>query len=297
MASNPYTNRPSLSPFQIGAVYGAISPTTYYVPNVTMAMEPSRLLMPSTPVPAKSDSFTPLAQPDSHTNQLQLLTSSQPPAAIAASPKEKQNPTELLSKAGLYFLTALLLRHLPASHSRMPGTLISPDWKEWAKVGLGIAGISQVNQAMNWHPPLWLSAMTNVILVNPLVAGFSKRNLVQGIMLAPFVGALVQGSHWLSDKAEKPLQDTLNIPPLATRAFFSLITMLAGLKVFPRINNAIPQMDASAKGAALETGVMTSCANGCCSSLICVNDAGQLGTMLVRSVRQDHKQDHKKEPI
>lgn len=281
MASNPYSNRPPLSPFQMGAVYGAIPSAAYYVPNVAV---------PVPLIPANNDSFasvSPSLNPERRVN-VPSLPKTEPA-------KEKPNTTALLGKAGLYFLTALLLRHLPASHTRMPGTLLSPDWKEWAKVGLGIAGIGQVNQAMNWHPPLWLSAMTNVILVNPLVAGFSKRNLVQGVMLAPFVGALVQGSHWLSDKSEKPLHDYLNIPPLATRAFFSGVTMLAGLKVFPRINNAIPQLDAGAKGAALETGVMTSCANGCCSSVICMNDAGQLGTMLVRSVRQDpHKDDRKK---
>jgi hypothetical protein len=200
---------------------------------------------------------------------------------------------EHLGKAALFILAALLLRHLPGSPTRLQGTLLSPDWKEWAKVGLGIAGMKQINDTLGWKPPLWLNAMLNVICVNPLVSGFAWKNIVQGLMLAPVVGVMAQASHYASDKSEKPLEKYLHIPPLVTRALFSIGTMLAGLKVFPRVNDAIPRLGPATAGATVETSVVTSCANGCCASAICANDMGQLGATLLRSLRGKSDQDAK----
>lgn len=219
--------------------------------------------------------------------------SSQRPSSLsqAANGISASKRLEHAGKAALFVLSALLLRHLPSSPTRLSNTLLSPDWKEWAKVGLGIAGMKQINDALNWKPPLWLNAMLNVVFINPLVSGFAWKNVIQGLILAPVVGVMVQGSHYASSKSEKPLERYLHIPPLVTRAMFSIGTMLAGLKVFPRVSDAIPRVGPATAGATVETSVVTSCANGCCTSAICANDIGQLGATLLRSLRNKSDQD------
>jgi hypothetical protein len=189
-----------------------------------------------------------------------------------------------VGKAALLLLSVLLLRRFPGMPSRLHGTLLPADWKDWVKVGLGIAGLGQINQALHWKPPVWLNAMINVALVSPLVAGFRKQHFVQGLMLAPVVGGLVAASQYLSDKAEKPLQEKFNVSPVATHAVFSFLMVLSGLRMFPWVNNAIPKLQSTPEGAAMKTGMMMTCASGCCASLVCVNDIGQLGTALFRSV-------------
>jgi hypothetical protein len=194
-----------------------------------------------------------------------------------------------VAEAALFVGSVLALRRVPAAHSRLHSSLISTDWKEWAKVGLGIAAIGQVNQAINWKPPLWLQSMINVMVVGPLATGFTKRNMIQAAILAPIVAGMAQTTQTLSEKSEKPFQQVFHIPPAVTHALFSVGMMMAGLRIFPWVNNAIPVSASGAGSASARTGMISTCANGCCSSLVCVNDVGQLGTSLVRSIRKiDH---------
>jgi hypothetical protein len=190
-------------------------------------------------------------------------------------------------------LGLIFLKRLPANkvHPRLHTPLLSSDWKEWAKVFLGIGIVNQTTQAMNVKPPLWLQAMINVMVVGPMAAGFTRKNMIQSAILAPVVAGMVQGTQWASNKSEKPLQEHFNISPGVTHALFSFGMMLGGLKVFPWINGAIP---GNAGAQAGRSGLMSTCANGCCSSLICVNDIGQLGSGLLHSMSSHDANDKRR---
>jgi hypothetical protein len=210
--------------------------------------------------------------------------------------KPATSPLRHLGNAGMLVLGAIILKRLPANtvHPQLHSPLLSSDWKEWAKVGLGIGAMSQTTQALNWKPPLWLQAMLNVAVVGPMVAGVTKRNVIQSAILAPIVAGMVQGTQWASEKSEGPLQQKFNIPPPVTHALFSFGMVLAGLRVFPWVNSAIPlAKDTTASRA----GLMSTCANGCCSSLVCVNDIGQLGSSLAHSISPKNNSNATRSPF
>jgi hypothetical protein len=195
----------------------------------------------------------------------------------------QSTPLKHVGNALALGLAMIVMKRLPANrfHPRLHTPLLSSDWKEWAKVFLGIGIVNQVTQAMNVKPPVWLQAMINVMVVGPMAAGFTRKNMIQSAILAPVVAGMVQGTQWASNKSEKPLQDHFNISPTVTHALFSFGMVLAGLRIFPWVNGAIPGNAGSQAG---RTGLISTCANGCCSSLICVNDIGQLGSGLVHSL-------------
>lgn len=251
------------SPFVTGA---AMTPASWTFPAtnpVTSALEQQKsmpLLFNPSPVPA------------SYGKGLQNLQSPAPAEKAKSQTPAWSERLSHLAKAGLCFGTLLLVKRFPGAKPKLQGTLLPLDWKEWLKVGLGIAGMAQINQSLNWKPPTWLAAMINVIVVNPWVAGFTKRNLIQGMVLAPVVGGMAGGAHFLSDQAEKPLEEKLKIPPIVTRFLVSIPMMAVGLKMLPWVSNAIPHMQTASRGAALETGLLSSCLSGCCSSMICAVD-------------------------
>jgi hypothetical protein len=176
-----------------------------------------------------------------------------------------------------------------------PGTvrneLLPSDWKVWAKILLGIGSLNQANQALNWQPPPWLNAMMNVTLMTPLISGWQKGALKSILVLAPAVGGLVQGTHWLSGKAEKPLQDHFNIPPVATRLALSVASMGVGLWSLPKVFKLSDTLGLTSKqeSAAVATTIAQSCPYGCCGgSAICLNEVvnygGALGNWFHRSI-------------
>jgi hypothetical protein len=203
--------------------------------------------------------------------------------------KPNVSPRKHLANALLLILAGIIFKRLPPNvvHPRLHTPLLSSDWKEWAKVGLGIGAMNQLMQAFNYKPPLWLQAMLNVMIVGPMVAGVTRRNILQSAILSPFVAMMAQITQWASNKSERPLKEKYNIPPLVTHAVFSFGMVLAGLRLFPWVNGAIPGSANTA--AASRTGLMSTCANGCCSSLVCVNDIGQLGASLYRSTHHPSK--------
>ncbi len=217
-----------------------------------------------------------------------------------------QNPALLhLGKGAALITAALLLKKLPARASSS-FRLFSTDWKEWAKVFLAIGGLGEAQKAANWQPPVWASAMLNVAIVTPLVTKFNLQNVVNGIILSPLVGGLASLNHYLGEKAEQPAQKYLHLPATATHIALSALTTLTGLAILPAVGKAIPRpaktwpgqntaQAATASETAARAGAGTICANGCCASLICANDVGQMGAAILGSY-QVHQHERKTQP-
>lgn len=206
-----------------------------------------------------------------------------------------------LGKGGALIAGALLLKRLPKRESSF--RLFSTDWKEWAKVFLAIGGLGEAQKAANWKPPVWASAMLNVAIVTPLVTKFNLQNVVNGIILSPLVGGLASLNHYLGEKAEQPAQKYLHLPATATHIALSVLTTLTGLAILPAVGKAIPRpaktwpgqntaQAATTSETAARAGAGTICANGCCASLICANDVGQMGAAILGSY-QAHQHERK----
>jgi hypothetical protein len=224
----------------------------------------------------------------------------------SGSIKLSSNQKQLLghiAKGTALLTSTVLLRKLPQQTSSF--RLLSTDWKEWAKVLTAIGGLGEFQKAAQWEPPIWLNAMMNVALVTPLVTRFNLANILQGAIIAPFVGGLASLNNYLGDKAEKPAQKYLHLSPTVTHFALSALTTLTGIAILPGIGKAIPPPAKSWPGQNLSkgtTGVKTNnsatrasvgtvCANGCCASLICANDVGQMGSAVLDSYQNRNKKE------
>lgn len=194
------------------------------------------------------------------------------------SPDNSQRLTAAL-KAAAYITPALLLARF--APSKATTELIPSDWKVWAKMGLSVACLGQLNKALNWEPPPWLGAMMNVLLISPLVSG--KNGLRMLPILLPTVAGLVQGTHLLTDKAESTLQKQYGVPPLATRLLMSVLSMGVGFMAIPRLfglfRNTWLYPRAEGGKAAMATAAST-CSRGCCTSAVCMNEIAEYGSAL-----------------
>ncbi len=215
------------------------------------------------------------------------------PPILSAGVTHQKSTLLHLGKGAALITGALLLKKLPARASSS-FRLFSTDWKEWAKVVLAIGGMGEAQKAINWKPPVWLSAMFNVAVVTPLVTKLNLQNVLHGVILSPLVGGLAGLNHYLGEKAEQPAQQYLHLPATATRIALSALTTLTGLAILPAVGKAIPlpakswpgQSTAQAKAAsetAARAGAGTICANGCCASMICANEMGQIGSAMLGS--------------
>lgn len=200
------------------------------------------------------------------------------------------SPWKNLASAAGFLGAALLLRRLPARPTSFK--LFSSDWKDWAKLGLGVVSLNKINQAFRYEPPPWLNAIQTVGVVTPLMLGFKKPALLQMAVLAPLVGALVQGTHWLSERSEGWLEDKAGVPAMVTRVAIAAAMVVLGLRTLPpmlgQVNawgreghfgqgmaNAIRQEQAASHSAKANTqaaGISTICARCGGAHAICMSE-------------------------
>lgn len=191
--------------------------------------------------------------------------------------------------AGL-FTAAVLMKRIPTRTSAY--TMVPTDWKQWVKAGLGVAGISQLNQGLDWKPPLWLGTAETVAILTPLLQKLEKGMFRQVAILLPLITGLVQLNHWVSSKVEAPLQRNFHIPPIVTQLVFSVLTTIVGIKTFPPIDKAVGGLMAkrgaasgtATQGTTISTGI--SCARGCCASMVCMNEIGEYSGALWNWMKQ-----------
>lgn len=270
-ASSLYYSWPVSSP----PIYGPVPLTAWPSPATS-------------PLSASASGTTPASKPQSHKQAIQM----------------KQG-----LKAAAFLCGAALINYsnLRPVVSKLASNIISSDWKDWAKVILGLAGIDAAEKAANWEPPVWLKAGLNVVLVTPFAVRLKPelknvlKNFGQSAILAPFVSGLAAFNHIASEKVEQPLQENLNVPPLATRISFSILTTMLGLLTLPAVSRAItastPKASTGAHSKTPKAGAtkaqkessrsgLVGGACACCPSMICINDLGQMGSTIIDSYQQ-----------
>ena len=196
-----------------------------------------------------------------------------------STPLPNLKPLKSLATAAGYLLAALMLRRFPSQATRFKW--ISPDWKDWAKIALGIGIVNQVNRAANRKPPTWLNAIETVAVVNPLMLGWAGLRQIPA--MATLVAGLVTGTNYLSDRAEPLAEQYLNLPDKATRAALSAVATVLGVASYPWMarsgvmGSAIREKAALSQGASAASVICARCGG---AHVLCMTDIGEfLGAM------------------
>ncbi len=124
--------------------------------------------------------------------------------AIHHTERQKRLTSALIGALalGLGALTHRLPVRNVSWHKALP-----TDWKTYTRIGLGLVGVQQVNQALQWHPPGWLAALQTMAVVVPLSVGLKKLHLPTLAISGLLVAGLVQGSQWLKSSIQQKLID------------------------------------------------------------------------------------------
>lgn len=194
-----------------------------------------------------------------------------------------------LATAGLLFATGLATHHLPGKTISPKGYqfLLPPDWKSWARVGLGIGAVSQLSQGLGWKPPAWVTGVMSAAVITPMAMHFKKVTGLTFLLIAPLVAASVQASQWMNRAFTQDLKRQWKIPEPLSQLVISLgvgglgiITSLAlhkhapNWKIFGK--QLFEPLSAKHKEAMGSFIVQTSCARGCTPSIICLSQVGEM---------------------
>lgn len=296
--------------------------------NVSSTVNPNPFLQP----PERRFSFSdtegtalsrtqPLAGPYPAPSPVSFQASAHRQPAQNSTPELKQRFKKGVQAAGLLGGAVLLSRF--HSNTVLREHLIPTDWKVWAKAGMGIGAVNLTSQAFNWKPPLWLNALGTVAVIHPLIAGFSRQSARKVLVLAPMVAALVQGTSWLSQHAEKTLAEKANIPPVATQLTLSAGMMALGLFGLPPVlkgltrtglmgqtakkelqaveevltgkgQAALSKAKQVATSASSQVAALSTCIRGCCAgSAVCLSELGEFGSAIWTWLT--HKENNNKE--
>ena len=283
------------------------------LPKIQFTTYPSYNAVPSS-------SFSVMAYPllPSGTSGAQAMAAEIPPQKDVAKeaavknhwptwPKTHDQLISLAKAAGFLLPAIALAKFAPGQAEQHVKELLPSDWKVWAKLGLGIASMHQLNKSLQWEPPPWLGTILNVSLMAGLMTGISRSSLRSIIILGPCMAALVQGTQAITQQVEKPLQDKFNIPPALTELSLSVLSMGAGFFALPKMleftQEKFPKfwqsMESPAKTGSTQTakagalGVTGVC--GCCGGApICLNATAPYGAAAIDAIEK-HFTDRKKE--
>lgn len=194
-----------------------------------------------------------------------------------------------LAIAGLLFATGLATHHLPGKVSNPAGSkfLLPPDWKSWARVGLGIGAVSQLNQGIGWKPPAWVTGVMSAAVITPMTLHFKKSAGLTFLLIAPLVAASVQASQWMNKAFTRDLKQQWKVPEPISQLLISLgvgglgiVSAMALHKHAPnwtifgkKLFAPLASKNKEALGAFV---VQTTCARGCTPSIICLSQVGEM---------------------
>lgn len=213
-----------------------------------------------------------------------------------------------LAWAGLLFSLGLATHHLPGK-AISPSTgkfLLSPDWKSWARVGLGVATVGQLNRGFKWKPPAWLTGLESAAVITPMALRFNKTAGVTLLLVAPLVAAAVQANQWAQQFFVKDLKEHCNLPESVSRLGVSLsvggLGILGSLVAHRQLRNLpieklplknFPWLQRKAQDLKknlteiLSTGALIqTCPRGCSPSIICMSEIGEM----IGGLWQGHQQ-------
>lgn len=212
-------------------------------------------------------------------------------------PSKPIKPAHLAS-AGLLFTLGLVTHHLPGK-AVSPKTfqfVLPPDWKSWARVGLGIATVGQINKGMNWQPPAWLTGVESAAVITPMALRFSKASGLTLLLVAPLVASIVQTSQWANQAFVNDLKQQWKVPEPLSRLVISLtvggLGILGSLMFHRQIRNLpvekLPLKNYPALQKKAETLkknlseilgpsiLLQGCSRGCSPSIICLSEIGEM---------------------
>lgn len=188
-------------------------------------------------------------------------------------------------------MVGLATHHLPGKVKSPENFkfLLPPDWKSWARVGLGIASVNQLNKGIGWKPPAWATGLLSAGVITPLALRFSKTTELTFLLIAPLVATSVQTSQWMNQAFSKDARQKWGVPEPVSRLMISLtigglgaVSAMAAHKAAPGWNLFGKKIFAplANKKEALGAFATQTCARGCTPSIICLSEIGEtLGGM------------------
>lgn len=214
------------------------------------------------------------------------------PAAAGKAPATVNTPTssdpgkrlQSLAIAVGLFATALLTHRLPGRAAMGKNFLLTPDWKVWTRVLLGVGATYKLNKGMDWKPPPWLNAMQTVAVLHPLLVGFSRKYPLEVGVMAPLIAGVVSIANALNQTLA-PLADThIGIPEKWTKLGVSLGVTLASIGMFPSVIARIAKTGILGKAAQAQArqgkniafGAVAIGANCGCGNVICISQMGEI---------------------
>ncbi|WP_373531281.1 hypothetical protein [Vampirovibrio sp.] len=225
-----------------------------------------------------------------------------------------------LATAGLLFTLGLATHHLPGKALK-PETFkffLPPDWKSWARVGLGVATVGQLNQGMNWKPPAWLTGIESAAVITPMALRFSKASGLTVLLVAPLVAGIVQTSQWANQAFVKDLKQQLKVPEPLSRLMISLTVGGLGilgsllfhrqirnlpveklpLKQYPSLQKRAEALKKNLTEILGPSMMLRTCPRGCSPSIICLSEIGEIvGGMWHWFQGQTHATNNSPHPI
>jgi hypothetical protein len=215
-------------------------------------------------------------------------------------PPKKGKPIQPahLARAGLLFSLGLITHHLPGK-AVSPKTyqfVLPPDWKSWARVGLGVATVSQLNKGMNWQPPAWLTGVESAAVITPMSLRFSKTSGLTALLVAPLVASTVQTSQWANQAFVNDLKQQWHVPEPLSRLLISLTVGGLGimgsmifhrqirklpveklpLKKYPALQKRAETLKKNLGEILGPSMLLRSCSRGCSPSIICLSEIGEM---------------------
>lgn len=136
------------------------------------------------------------------------------------------------------FAVGRLLHKLPAYHPTFPegqykkwqriiGEVLPLDWKDWARIFLGVGVVNSVNKAIDKEPPPWLNALQTVTVLTPMMGAsvFSKATWKHFPLLAFGVPLLVQVTSW----GQQQMLKKDSIPKWVPNTLLPLASTIGGM--------------------------------------------------------------------
>lgn len=148
-----------------------------------------------------------------------------------------------------------------------------------------------------------VGAVESVGIINTIVSfPDPRRGIGLFAMMAPLVAAVVGVTNlaservtpWLNDKLKQKSHGRYALPPMLSKLVLSIGSMSLGFWAYPKIYRVLAEtgwwMGRQAKeeikraGETASMGLIAMCSRGCCASVICLTELGEIVGGLINSL-------------